>query len=202
MNLPPPPPPPVAHPQDFVPPFSNFVPPLECGWRHTGNVQGGVLVNVQEGGGVFSNFSEGGWRHADNVQGGLPVNVQEWGHFSNWWRHADNVQGGGAPGVPPIQVQTPPHTHTWLAGYGPDKEGDLLFIITATISYISRGGPIGILRGEGVLDRNSSSGGVQGQGPREFSYTDKQTKNLGGGLNPPNPPPPPRIRHWYQSMQI
>ena len=23
-------------------------PPLECGWRHTGNVQGGVLVNVQE----------------------------------------------------------------------------------------------------------------------------------------------------------
>ena len=24
--------------------------------------------------------------------------------------------GGGAPGVPPIQVQTPP---TWLAGYGP-----------------------------------------------------------------------------------
>ena len=25
--------------------------------------------------------------------------------------------GGGAPGVPPIQVQTPP---TWLAGYGPD----------------------------------------------------------------------------------
>ena len=25
--------------------------------------------------------------------------------------------GGGAPGVPPIQVQTPPPT--WLAGYGP-----------------------------------------------------------------------------------
>ena len=25
-------------------------------------------------------------------------------------------RGGGAPGVPPIQVQTPP---TWLAGYGP-----------------------------------------------------------------------------------
>ena len=70
-------PPPVAHPQEFVPPFSNFVPPftnfvppfsnfvppfskpmqsvrdrnrpitpppldLECGWRHTGNVQGGA----------------------------------------------------------------------------------------------------------------------------------------------------------------
>ena len=26
--------------------------------------------------------------------------------------------GGGAPGVPPIEVQTPP-PHTWLAGYGP-----------------------------------------------------------------------------------
>ena len=62
-------PPPVAHPKDFVPPFSNFVPPFSnfvppfsnfvppfsnfvppfskcstlgiCGWRHTGNVQGG-----------------------------------------------------------------------------------------------------------------------------------------------------------------
>ena len=28
--------------------------------------------------------------------------------------HADNVQGGGAPGVPPIQVQTPPHLAGWL----------------------------------------------------------------------------------------
>ena len=28
-------------------------------------------------------------------------------------------KGGGAPGVPPIQVQTPPPP-TWLAGYGPD----------------------------------------------------------------------------------
>ena len=47
------------------------------------------------------------------------MNVQEWGRFLNWWRHADNVQGGGgAPGVPPIQVQTPPPP-TWLAGYGP-----------------------------------------------------------------------------------
>ena len=52
-------------------------PPLECGWRHTGTVQGG-------GGGacecprvgVFFNFPEGGWRHADNVQGGcVLVNV-------------------------------------------------------------------------------------------------------------------------------
>ena len=57
--------------------------------------------------------------HGQCPRGGVLVNVQEWGRFSNWWRHADNVQGGGgAPGVPPIQVQTPP---TWLAGYGPDS---------------------------------------------------------------------------------
>ena len=87
----------------------------------------------------FSNW----WRHADNVQGGVLVNVQEWGRFSNWWRHADNVQrggclwmsksggvfeiddvtrtmskgGGGAPGVPPIQVQTPPHLAGWLRAW-------------------------------------------------------------------------------------
>ena len=30
-------------------------------------------------------------------------------------------KGGGAPGVPPIQVQTPPPT--WLAGYGPAEGG-------------------------------------------------------------------------------
>ena len=41
-------------------------PPLECGWRHTGNVQGGVLANVQE----WGCFSKGGWRLADNAQGG------------------------------------------------------------------------------------------------------------------------------------
>ena len=28
-------------------------------------------------------------------------------------------KGGGAPGFPPIQVQTPPPPHTWLAGHGP-----------------------------------------------------------------------------------
>ena len=36
-------------------------PPLECGWRHTGNVQEGVLVNVQEWG-CFSIF-----RRADDI---------------------------------------------------------------------------------------------------------------------------------------
>ena len=46
-----------------------------------GNVQGGVLVNVQEWG-CFSIF-----RRADDVtrtmSKGGPVNVQEWGRFSN-----------------------------------------------------------------------------------------------------------------------
>ena len=59
-------------------------------------------------------------------KGGVLVNVQEWGAFFKLMTSRGqcprggvlvNVQGGGAPGVPPIQVQTPP---TWLAGYGPD----------------------------------------------------------------------------------
>ena len=61
------PPPPVAHPKDFVPPFSNFVPPFsnfvppleyvdDVTWAMSKG--GGVLVNVQEGG-VFQFF--GGW---------------------------------------------------------------------------------------------------------------------------------------------
>ena len=58
----PPPPPPVAHPKDFVPPFSNFVPP-------------------------FSNFVPP-LEYVDDVtramsKGGALVNVQEWGRFSN-----------------------------------------------------------------------------------------------------------------------
>ena len=44
-------------------------PPLECGWRHTGNVQGGCACECLRVGVLF-NFSEGGWRHADNVQRG------------------------------------------------------------------------------------------------------------------------------------
>ena len=63
----PPPPPPVAHPKDFVPPFSNFVPPFS---------------NFVP---PFSNFA---LEYVDDVtramsKGGVPVNVQEWGRFSN-----------------------------------------------------------------------------------------------------------------------
>ena len=51
-------------------------PPLECGWRHTGNVQGGGGVCECPRVGVFYNFLEGGWRHANNVQGvGFPLEM-------------------------------------------------------------------------------------------------------------------------------
>ena len=44
-------------------------PHLECGWRHTGNVQGGGACKCPRLRLLF-NFSEGRWRHTDNVQGG------------------------------------------------------------------------------------------------------------------------------------
>ena len=98
-------PPPVAHPQEFVPPFSNFVPPFSnfvppfskpmqsvrdrdrpitpppLGLRmwmtsHGQCPRGVVLVNVQEGGVQFF----GGQMTS---RGQWPVNVQEWGRFSN-----------------------------------------------------------------------------------------------------------------------
>ena len=43
-------------------------------------------------------------------------------------------KGGGAPGVPPIQVQTPP-PHTWLAGYGPGPAGQPLGATTPTLRH-------------------------------------------------------------------
>ena len=125
-------PPPVAHPKDFVPPFSNFVPPFSNFVPPFSNFVPPFSNFVPPFSNFvppfsnfvppFSNFVpplEYGWRHMGNVQrGGVLVNGEEWGRFSNWWRHTGNVQGGGgAPGVPPIQVQTPPPT--WLAGYGP-----------------------------------------------------------------------------------
>ena len=73
----------------------------------------GGACECPRGGGCFSIF-----RRADDVtrtmsKGGCACECPRVGAF------ADNVQGGGAPGVPPIQVQTPPPPPTWLAGYGP-----------------------------------------------------------------------------------
>ena len=66
-------------------------PPLECGWRHTGNVQGGVCACECPSVRVFFNFSEGGWRHADNVQGGGGVLV-------NVFTPPPSKNPGSAPG--------------------------------------------------------------------------------------------------------
>ena len=69
--------------------------------------------------GVFSNFSEGGY---DASRGQCPrggaCECPRVGAFFKLMTSRGQCPrgGGGAPGVPPIQVQTPP---TWLAGYGP-----------------------------------------------------------------------------------
>ena len=56
-------PPPVAHPKDFVPPFSNFVPPLEY--------VDDVTRAMSKGGGGACEFPRGGcfpiFRRADDV---------------------------------------------------------------------------------------------------------------------------------------
>ena len=47
--------------------------------------------------------------------GGVLVNVQEWGAFFKLMTSRGQCpRGGGAPGVPPTQVQTPPHLAGWL----------------------------------------------------------------------------------------
>ena len=47
-------------------------------------------------------------------KGGALVNVQEWGRFFKLMTSRGQCPRGGAPGVPPIQVQTPPPPG-WLA---------------------------------------------------------------------------------------
>ena len=69
--------PPVAHPKDFVPPFSNFVPPFSNFVPPFSNFVP-----------PFSNFVPP-LEYVDDVTramskgGGVLVNVQEWGRFSN-----------------------------------------------------------------------------------------------------------------------
>ena len=152
--------PPVAHPKDFVPPFSNFVPPFS-------NFVPPFSNFVPPFSNFVPPFSKSLFHplailfHPWNMWmtshgqcprgGGVLVNVQEWGRFSNWWRHTGNVQGGGgacecprvgaffklmtsrgqcprgggAPGVPPIEVQTPPTLAGWLRAWN----------VTPTLTY-------------------------------------------------------------------
>ena len=91
------PPPPVAHPKDFVPPFSNFVPPFSNFVPPLEYVDD-VTRAMSKGGGACECPRVGAFFKLMTSRGQCP-------------------RGGGAPGVPPIQVQTPPPT--WLAGYGP-----------------------------------------------------------------------------------
>ena len=89
---------------NFVPPFSNFVPlfsnlfhPLAILF-HPWNMWMTSRGQCPRGGGCLWMSKSGGVFQIDDVT-----------------RTMSKV--GGAPGVPPIQVQTPPPT--WLAGYGP-----------------------------------------------------------------------------------
>ena len=109
---------------------------------------GGVLVNVQEGG-VFQ-FFRGRMTSRGQCPRGVPVNVQEWAVFQ-----IDDVTrtmskgGGGAPGVPPIQVQTPPPPPGWLATGLGTIVGYIYITCTNNTSLVlqyssgSRGGGLG-----------------------------------------------------------
>ena len=77
------PPPPVAHPKDFVPPFSNFVPPFSNFVPPFSNFVPPFSNFVPP----FSNFVPP-LEYVDDVtramsKGGVLVNVQERGRFSN-----------------------------------------------------------------------------------------------------------------------
>ena len=120
---------PVAHPKDFVPPFSNFVPPFSNFVPPFSNFVPPFSNFVPPFSNFvppfsnfvppFSNFVPP-LEYVDDVtramsKGGVLVNVQEWGRFSNWWRHADNVQGGVRLVFHTSKFRPPPPT--WLAGY-------------------------------------------------------------------------------------
>ena len=52
-------------------------------------------------------------------------------------------RGGGAPGVPPIQVQTPPHLAGWLrACCSTGQESPTPIKATVTIVYRAKGGSV------------------------------------------------------------
>ena len=111
----PPPPPPVAHPKDFVPPFSNFVPPFSNFVPPFSNFVPPFSNFVPP----FSNFVPP-LEYVDDVtramsKGGGACECPRVGAFFKLMTSRGQCpRGGGAPGVPPIQVQTPPHLAGWL----------------------------------------------------------------------------------------
>ena len=109
-------PPPVAHPKDFVPPFSNFVPPFSNFVPPFSNFVPPFSNFVPP----FSNFVPP-LEYVDDVTramskgGGGACECPRVGAFFKLMTSRGQCPrgGGGAPGVPPIQVQTPPPG--WLA---------------------------------------------------------------------------------------
>ena len=106
-------PPPVAHHKDFVPPFSNFVPPFSNFVPPFSNFVP-----------PFSNFVPA-LEYVDDVtramsKGGGCLWMSKSGAFFKLMTSQNmrtSPRGGGAPGVPPIQVQTPPPG--WLRAWFP-----------------------------------------------------------------------------------
>ena len=128
-------PPPVAHPKDFVPPFSNFVPPFNNFVPPFSNFVPPFSNFVPPFSNFvppFSNFVPPSsnfvppfsnfvppLEYVDDVtramsKGGGACECPRVGAFFKLMTSRGQCpRGGGAPGVPPIQVQTPPPG--WLA---------------------------------------------------------------------------------------
>ena len=120
--------PPVAHPKDFVPPFSNFVPPFSNFVPPFSNFVPPFSNFVPPFSNFvppfsnfvppFSNFVPP-LEYVDDVtramsKGGGACECPRVGAFFKLMTSRGQCPRGGAPGVPPIQVQTPPPPG-WLA---------------------------------------------------------------------------------------
>ena len=119
-------PPPVAHPQDFVPPFSNFVPPFS-------NFVPPFTILFHPLAILFHPWNVDDVTRAMSKGGGACECPRVGAFFKLMTSRGQCPRGGGAPGVPPIQVQTPP---TWLAGYGPDNQGRNVHISNSTTPIV------------------------------------------------------------------
>ena len=129
-----PPPPPVAHPKDFVPPFSNFVPPFSNFVPPFSNCVPPLeyvddVTRAMSRGGGACECPRGGcfpiFRMADDVtrtmsKGGACECPRVGAFFKLMTSRGQCPRGGGCtwcsthPSSDP-----PPPPHTWLAGYGP-----------------------------------------------------------------------------------
>ena len=120
-------PPPVAHPKDFVPPFSNFVPPFSNFVPPLSNfvppleyVDDVTRAMSKGGGGACECPRVGAFFKLMTSRGQCPRGgacecPRVGAFFKLMTSRGQCPRGGGAPGVPPIQVQTPPPPPGWLA---------------------------------------------------------------------------------------